>query len=173
MDARPPWKDSRGFTLIEVLVALLIMGLLAGLISAVIRPDERDMLRVEAERLAQLLDLAATEARTSGKPVAWISDGTGYQFWRYRTGMGWSEIADNALLRKRTLPDGINIAGLRVEAVRAQELMRLEFKPRGLAPVYDMHMSSGPLRYMISGSPIGDVAALPGEKKSDAEIVLQ
>ncbi|MGH8694384.1 MAG: prepilin-type N-terminal cleavage/methylation domain-containing protein, partial [Burkholderiales bacterium] len=53
----------RGFTLIELLVVLLIMGLFAGLVSTLTRPDDRALLRVEAERLAQLLDLAAMQSR--------------------------------------------------------------------------------------------------------------
>jgi general secretion pathway protein H len=174
MKSRLPRKDSKGFTLIEMLVALVIMGLLAGLISGAIRSDERGVLRMEAERLAQLLGLAAAQSRMSGKPVAWVSDGAGYQFLRYQTGAGWSEIADDALLRKRTLPQGIAIAGVRVEASRSQESMRLEFRPRGLPPLYDISMSSGAGgRYTVSGSPVGDVEALPGGKKANAEILSQ
>ena len=54
---------TRGFTLIELLVVLMIMGLIVGLVSAIVRPDDRGQLRVEAERLAQLLDLAAATTR--------------------------------------------------------------------------------------------------------------
>ena len=39
-------KAGRGFTLIELLVVLVIMGLMVGLLSAVIRPDDRGLLRV-------------------------------------------------------------------------------------------------------------------------------
>src|SRR5512134_2732761 len=59
-------SNGRGFTLIELLVVLLIMGIMAGMIGAIVRPDDRALLRVEAERLAQLLELAATESRLTG-----------------------------------------------------------------------------------------------------------
>ena len=173
MGLRPAWQEVRGFTLIEMLVALVIMGLFAGLITSVIRPDERTLLHVEAERLAQLLVLAGTEARMSGRPVVWVSDGAGYQFWRYRTGTGWREVADDTLLRKRTLPQGITIAGIRMEAARGRESMRLEFSSRGLTPAYDISMFSGTQRYTVSGSPLGDVEVLAGEKKANADILLQ
>ena len=61
--SRPP-----GFTLIELLVVLLIMGLLAGMVSAIVRPDDRGLVRLEAERLALLLDLAATQSRLTALP---------------------------------------------------------------------------------------------------------
>ena len=56
-------KRRRGFTLIEMLVVLMIMGLFVGLVSAITRPDDRAVLRLEAERLSQLLDFAAAEAQ--------------------------------------------------------------------------------------------------------------
>lgn len=159
-----------GFTLIEMLVALVVMGLFAGLISGIIRPDERALLRVEAERLAQLLDLAGTEARTSGKPVAWTADGSGYRFWRYREGAGWSEISDNTLFRRRELPPSMAITNILSEAMSLRDPMRLEFGAHGIMPVYDISMVFGTERYTVSGSPAGEVEALPGEKKANAEI---
>ena len=65
---------SRGFTLIEMLVVLMIMGLFIGLVSTITRPDDRAVLQLEAERLSQLLDFAASEAQLSGKSIAWTAD---------------------------------------------------------------------------------------------------
>ena len=81
-------RAGSGFTLIEVLVTLVIIGLFAGLISGIVRPDERALLRVEAERLAQLLDLAGTEARMSGRSLGWVTDGSSYRFLRNQRGAG-------------------------------------------------------------------------------------
>ena len=46
----PARKSCRGFTLIELMVVLLIMGLFAGLVTTITRPDERALLRLEADR---------------------------------------------------------------------------------------------------------------------------
>ena len=56
-------QNGRGFTLIEMLVVLMVMGLFVGLVSAIMRPDDRAMLQQEAVRLSELLNLAATEAQ--------------------------------------------------------------------------------------------------------------
>jgi general secretion pathway protein H len=161
---------TRGFTLIEVLVVLMIMGLFVGLVSAIVRPDDRGLLRVEAERLAQLLDLAAAESRLTGKPIAWTTDGPGYRFWRMtgdsEVSADWSEFLDSDLMRPRTLPQGMMISGLQVENVPVHGAMRLEFAPYGLAPSFAIDISLGAARYSVAVSPIGEVRVVPGEEKS-------
>ena len=150
---------SRGFTLLELLVVLLVMGLFAGLVAATARPDDRVRLRVEAERLAQLLDLAAVESRLTGKPIAWTAaatpEGAQYRFWRWRENAGWSEAGDDSL-RPRTLPAGMAISELRIEAARAPEGLRLEFSPHG-SLAFDFQMSLGTARYAVVASPVGEV----------------
>jgi general secretion pathway protein H len=157
-----------------VLVVLLIMGLFVGLVSAIVRPDDRGLLRVETERLAQLLDLAAEESRLTGNSIAWTADGPGYRFWRmtgdargFENGFAqWSEIRDSDLLRARTLPQGMRISGLQVENSPAQGAMRLEFNPYGGTMLaYTIEMSLGAARYAVAASPIGEVRVVPGEGK--------
>ena len=159
-------RTSRGFTLVEMLVVLLIMGLLVGLVSAIALPDERGLLRNEAERLAQLLDLAVAESRLTGKSIGWTADGPGYRFWRFREDTGWSEIRDSDLLRVRTLPQGMNISGLRVENMRPQGVMRLEFTPYAPPLFFTIEMSLGAERYAVAASPNGNVRAVPSEGRS-------
>jgi len=162
--------ERRGFTLIELLVVLMIMGLFVGLVSAIVRPDDRGLLRVEAERLAQLLDLAAAESRLAGKAIAWTADGPGYRFWRMtgdaEASADWSEIRDTDLLRARTLPQGMMISGLEVENMRADGAMRLEFAPYSQGLSFIIEISLGAARYAVAASPIGELRVVPGEEKS-------
>ena len=144
----PGISSRRGFTLIELLVVLLVMGLCAGLVVSISQPDDRARLRVEAERLAQLLDLAALESRFSGKPVAWTADATQYRFWRWRDDAGWSEASNGSTsdsLRARSLPQGMAIPK-----------MRLEFDPYVTA-AYEVQMTLGDARYVVAASPLGEV----------------
>jgi len=160
----------RGFTLIELLVVLLIMGLFAGLVSTITRPDDRALLRVEAERLAQLLDLAATKSRLTGKSIAWTADGPGYRFWQFSEDTYWSEILDDDSLRARMLPQGMVIAGMRVENMRTPEHLRLEFNPYGATSSFRVEMVLGDAHCTVEGSPIGEVRVLPEQRKENGEL---
>lgn len=151
-----------------MLVVMLIMGLLVGLVATITRPDDRALLRVEAERLAQLLDLAAAESRLTGKPIAWTTDGLDYRFWRFQEDTGWSEILDSDPLRARMLPQGITISGLQIETMRPQGSMRLEFTPYGSMLAFNVEMSLGAERSVIAASPVGDVRVMPDEGKTHA-----
>jgi len=164
---------NRGFTLIEMLVVLMIMGLFVGLVSTITQPDERAVLQLEAERLSQLLDFAATEARLTGKSIAWTADESGYRFWRSGDDGAWSEIRDSELLRERALPQGMAVADFHVENMRPQGAMRLEFAPQGSSLAFTISMSLGAARYAVTGSPVGEMRVVPGEGKTDGQVALR
>lgn len=156
----PAIERESGFTLIEMLVVLLIMGMLLGLVAASAQPGERALLRVEVDRLAQLMDLAATESRLSGKPMAWTADGPAYRFWQFSETSGWSPIVDDAL-RARTLPQGMTISDLHVENRRSSIPMRVEFSPYGEMSSFSLEMSLGAARFTLAKSPVGEVRVVP------------
>lgn len=155
-----------GFTLIEVLIVMLIIGLMVGLVSAILRPDDRALLRIEADRLALLLDLAATESRLSGQAMAWTADGHGYRFWRTTGEAGWSEIRDNDLLRARQLPQNMMISGMSIEHAPARDAMRMEFSPYGLSISYAIEISLGAARCTVAVSPIGQIRVVSDDRQS-------
>lgn len=159
----------RGFTLIELLVVLLVMGLLAGAVTIAAQPDERTLLRVEAERLAQLLDLAARESRLSGRAMAWAADRETYRFWRASDGLGWARITDDALYRPRTLPQGMSIVAMTNENAPPEQPMRIEFQSFGGAVPFSIEMSLGAARYTLVSSAIGEISVSPGGSRSSDE----
>jgi general secretion pathway protein H len=162
-------RYTSGFTLIEMLVVLLIMGILVGLVSTIVQPDDSALLRVEVDRLVQLMNIAETESRYSGKAVAWTADQTSYKFWQLSEDKGWSEISNNNLLRARTLPAGMTITDLHIENIRSALPMRVEFTPYDSTLVFSVAMSLGNAHYTIANSLLGDVHVLPETGGADVK----
>ncbi len=72
----------QGFTLIELMVVLVIIGIASAAISLSIKPDPLRLLRKDAERLSQLLQVAQAEARADGRAITWQADAKGFRFSR-------------------------------------------------------------------------------------------
>jgi general secretion pathway protein H len=96
----PALRGERGYTLVELLVVIVVLGILLGLVSLSIVPDPQAKLRRDAERLEALFALAAEEAQLSSHPIAWRGDPHGYAFYR-RDRQGWTPIAGDAEFRER------------------------------------------------------------------------
>jgi general secretion pathway protein H len=88
-----------GFTLIELMVVLVIIGVMLGAVGLSIRSADRS-LQFEAERLAQLLSLAREEAQVRGAPIRLDADEQGFRF-MIRRDRQWQPILDDRDLRER------------------------------------------------------------------------
>ncbi|MAZ06334.1 MAG: type II secretion system protein GspH [Halomonas sp.] len=75
-------RNSSGFTLIEIMVVMVIIGIAAAAISINMSPDPAENLRQDARELALRLTTAQSEVRLDGRVIAWQALGDGYQFVR-------------------------------------------------------------------------------------------
>ena len=92
----------QGFTLIELMVVLVIIGIASAAISLTIKPDPLHLLRKDAERLSQLLQIAQAEARADGRPISLRADAKGFRFNRRSDdGLGVEAFQGDAQLRPR------------------------------------------------------------------------
>ena len=81
-----------GFTLVELMMTVAIIGLAAGAIMLTV-PDPRPPVGAESERFAARLSRAREEAILTNRPVAVEADAAGYQFSVY-DGVHWSPLVD-------------------------------------------------------------------------------
>ena len=108
-NSRRTRAPSGGFTLIEILVVVVIVGIVSAvvLLSANLIDDDRDV-RQEARRLTSLIELAADEALLQGRDLGLEFVQGGYRFVEYDPFLEqWFELAGDELLRPRSLPDGL------------------------------------------------------------------
>jgi general secretion pathway protein H len=112
---------SSGFTLFEILVVVVIIGIITGMALISVNVLGRDrQLDEEASRLQAVLLQVRDDAMLEGRDVGLRVDGHGYDFLRYDTRYErWQPVTTDPLLRERTLPDGIE-AQLWLESRRVQ-----------------------------------------------------
>ncbi len=98
-----------GFTLIEILVVVIIIGITLSLAVANLYPDEREKLQQETDRAQAMLEIARDEAAFSGRTVAFnIADN---QLMFYTRDARSAEIKwlplQNASLQARPFAEGV------------------------------------------------------------------
>ena len=90
----------RGFTLLELLVVLVVLGILLGMVSISAAPSERQVFQSEAQRIALLLQLARDEAIVRNRPLAFEIAPDAYRF-LVREEEQWLPIVGDDALRER------------------------------------------------------------------------
>jgi general secretion pathway protein H len=93
-------RPAKGFTLIEVLIALLIVGVVMASVGLATGGFRARDLEFEADRIAQLFSLAREEAQVRGRPVRMVVSDIGYQFESFSENQ-WRVIREDELLRAR------------------------------------------------------------------------
>jgi general secretion pathway protein H len=99
---------NRGFTLFEILVALLIIGLIVGVATLKIGNPAPDKLREESRRLEAILGLAREEAILQSRDFGVSFWQQGYAFHDFFEGQ-WRRVERDRMLRTYQLPEGMRV----------------------------------------------------------------
>ena len=157
-----------GFTLIEVLVTLVLVAVLSTMLVIVASPSAAAQARTEGRRLAALIELALAEARASGQSIAWSPVPGGYAFFRRAEDGGWVGFADDSVYRRRSLPDGVLLRDVTVEAHPLRDGERIVMSPYGLAGAMTATVAAGDAGFTLRGGPLGRVSLVPLDARDDA-----
>ena len=134
----------RGFTLLELLVAVAIIAIVSSALVVKAWPDAAATADGEARRLAALLESAISEARTSGQAIAWSPEESGYAFWRRSAEGTWERFPEDSVYRPRRLAAGAALRGERVVLV-----------PYGMADGIEAAVSGGETTIIIRSGALG------------------
>lgn len=147
----------RGFTLIEILVVLVIVGVVLATVVVKVLPDDRQALQREASRLALLLEHARDEAFVSGRGIAWSAEDGAYGFWRRDQERKWQPLTGNEVLRERRFASAVTLTGLAINRVEVAGNERLIFSPSGLNEPFEAVLVLHDQRLMLVGDNTGRV----------------
>jgi general secretion pathway protein H len=167
----PPQRVRRataGFTLVEILVVMVIIGITLGMASLNAIPSPRQDLENEAKRLTLLLQLARDEAIVRNREVAFEATPERYRF-LVREDKGWTPVTQDDLLRERPFRNApVRLlldppaAGINANS----EAMRVTFGREPVDKPFTLTLASGNNSVGVRADGVGHFTVVePGEQQ--------
>lgn len=123
-------RRTRGFTLLELLVVVVVVSIAAGLIVIRGTPGDSNYLQAEARKLSQLMRIAQQEALLKSKTIRFVANENGFEFQEF-TGSRWVPVVGETMLRPRQWDNGPLDVAL-INAGNRNEFLLFDGRP-GLA----------------------------------------
>ena len=159
--AAPRFRVGRatGFTLAEILVVLIVIGLAAGLAYAHFETDPRHTVERESQRLAAALEHAALLAQWKGETLGISASGNAYRFWRQPAGgLTWQPMSTDDVLEPRLLPAPLDISAREYAGLPVAADAILPLRASGRNEPYVIQITSPEWFTQLAADPLNRVA---------------
>ena len=155
---RQCWCFPGGFTLIEILIVIVVLGIATVLATANLFPTDEERLQQESARLLTVLQVARDEAAFGGRVIAVTITGAEIGFLErdFADPSRWNPSAIEDL-KSRKLPDTFSVQ-LRVGAASTESKDdHVTFLPIGVAAPFEFSVLGAAGSRKISGDAIGNL----------------
>ena len=154
MPAVTALRRVRGFTLVEIMVVMVIIGITLGLATLNAMPSPRQDLQKEAQRIALLLQLARDEAIVRNRLVTFEADPQHYRF-LVRNETRWDPIVKDDMLREREFKDAPLQLVLDPPSAGAANPLRITFGREPVDKPFVLTLASGDNSVAIRADGVG------------------
>jgi type II secretion system protein H len=153
---RQPLRVRRGFTLVEVLVTLAVIGLGLGLITLTLGHDSAAQLRTESDRLRSAIEHAGAVAQWRRTDLAFEAVADGYRFLHPAADGRW-EVETDELLSPHVLPPESRVSAIGPAGGAVTAAFRLRASGRNDPFTLVLEAPAG--RWLIAADPLNRVHA--------------